>query len=77
LLIFGGAGILLLVIVLNCSSIPPFVSLLSVFGQGCVVDHSIVTALAFPLFGLWVVVMGVPILVSPHRSKQRAILAVR
>jgi len=67
-LLTGGAGILFLVFVLNCSGVPPFVFVLSLFGLGCISDQGTVKALAFLLFGLWVVVLGVPVLVSKTSS---------
>lgn len=69
LLLGGGACIVFLVFVLNCSG-TPLLSLLSFFGLSCISDQGTVDELAFALFGLWAVVLGVPVLASLKSSKQ-------
>jgi hypothetical protein len=67
-LLLGLGVILLLVFILNCIT-PPFTQILFFLGLGCIEDQRAVAIMASALFGLWVAVLGIPILFSMNRSK--------
>lgn len=63
LLVVGGLGIFFLVVALDCSA-PILVGIWTFLGLGCISDQSTVNVLATALFALWLVVLGVPFLLS-------------
>lgn len=59
----GGLGIFFSMVVLDCSA-PILAGIWAALSLGCPSDQSTVNALAGLLFALWLVVLGVPLLIS-------------